>query len=188
MEEVKKRTYVIYYFLNEHCKIPYQATNLESMCLQIRKILELIALGSLVANREEFAKQNEKFTHFWNARLILQDIERINPGFYPKPIKEDIGKKPGIKSNLVDLKTGFLTRKKFVKVYEKCGAMMHADNPYCSRTDFSYYDKSIPVWKTEIITLLNCHTISLLNDDNLYLIHMKGGRDDKVHGYTFAPV
>jgi len=28
-------------------------------------------------NKEEFEIQNKKYSTFWNARLVLQDIERI---------------------------------------------------------------------------------------------------------------
>jgi hypothetical protein len=187
MEEIKRRMAVIGSFLKEESKTIYKATTIESMCLQVRKVLELIALGSLVANKDEFAKQNEKFEKMWNARLILSDIERLNPYFYPKPIHEDPGSKPGITSDLKDIKEGFLTKDNLLKSYEKCGKIMHADNPYGTKTDYSYYEKSIPTWMEKIRVLLNSHTIRLINDENMYLIHMKEDQDDKVHGYTFAP-
>ncbi len=50
MEEVKRRTDVVKHFLAGPQHALYRATAIECMCLQIRKILELVALGSLVAN------------------------------------------------------------------------------------------------------------------------------------------
>jgi hypothetical protein len=188
MEEIKRRVAVVHSFTIGESKTIYRATTIESLCLQIRKILELIALGSLVANKFMFVEQNEKFEHLWNARLILKDIERINPKFYPKPIKEAPSKDPSIVNELIDLTTGYLTQEKFIKVYEKCGKILHADNPFGSKTVFDYYDKQIPIWLNEIMSLLNNHKITLLNDENMYVIHMKEDRDDRVHGYTFAPV
>jgi len=187
MEDIKRRTAVVWSFLNGKSSTIYKATTIESVCLQVRKILELIALGSLVANKSEFAEQNENFGGLWNARLILKDLGRLNPYFYPKPIREVPGARPGVKSDLQDIKEGFLTKDEFIKVYEKCGRMMHSDNPYGGKADYRYYDKSIPKWMEEIRVLLNSHTIRLMNDDNMYLIHMKEERDDRVHGYTFAP-
>jgi hypothetical protein len=143
--------------------------------------LELIALGSLVLNRKEFERVNAEFAKFWNARLILQDIERLNPEFYPRPIT-DIDKK------LVDIKEGFLTREQFAKVYEKCGAILHAENPFGSKIDYAFYGKSIPIWVSQIMRLLSNHAIRLLNDPNLYIVHMKEDRGDRVYAYTFAPV
>lgn len=188
MEDIKRRTAVVWSFLNGKSLTIYKATTIESACLQIRKILELIALSSLVANNAEFAAQNEKFAKVWNARLILNDLERLNPQFYPKPIREVPGTTPGVKNNLQDITDGFLTKDEFLKIYEKCGGIMHSDNPYGGKTDYHYYDESIPKWMEKIRILLNTHTIHLINDDNMYLIHMKEDQDDKVHGYTFKLV
>ena len=142
---------------------------------------------SLVANKNEFAAQNEKFAKVWNARLILNDLERLNPQFYPEPIIEVPGLKPGMTDHQ-KITDGYLTKEEFLKVYEKCGSIMHSDNPYGGRTDYRYYDKSIPKWMEKIRILLNLHTVRLINDDNMYVIHMKEARDDRVHGYTFALV
>lgn len=181
MEEVKRRTTVVQSFLRGEWHSVYRATTIESACLQIRKMLELIAMASLVVNRKEFQRINVEFAKCWNARLILQDIERLNPDFYPRPINDVNGK-------LVNIQSGFLTRKKFPKVYEKCGAMLHAENPFGSKCDYGYYEKSIGQWLSEIMRLLNNHIIRLLDDPNLYVVHMKEDRDNKVHAYTFAPV
>lgn len=188
MEEIKRRVTVIQFFLSKPSTTPFAATTIESACLQVRKILELIALASLVANKFEFANQNEKFSKVWNARLILQDIERINADFYPKPIKEVPGKHPNDVPELISVKSGYLTRTDFLNVYEKCGKIMHADNPFGGKADLSYFEKQLPKWLDLIMNLLSNHTIKLANDENMYVIHMKEDRDDHVHGYTFAPI
>ena len=84
MEEIKKRTQVIDIFLSGSSHALYKATTIESVCLQLRKILELIALGSLVANKEMFSNVSTQFAKCWNAELIFKDIERFNSEFYPK--------------------------------------------------------------------------------------------------------
>lgn len=186
MNEVKLRTNSIHDILSGAVTTSYPFTNAEFMCLQIRKILELIAMGSIVANKEEFEAYSDKFSNCWNARLILQDIERLNPDFYPKPvveIREDHGQ---LKSRIEDKRDGFLTRDEFVKVYEKCGKFMHSYNPYGSKHDLDYYMKNIPIWLNKIIGLLNSHMIKLLGATNFYLIHMQDDRDEFVHGYDFG--
>jgi hypothetical protein len=189
MEEVKKRTSVIDIFLSGSSNALYKATTIESICLQFRKILELIAMGSLVANKKAFSQIYSDFSKCWNAEYIFKDIERINPEFYPSPIIEVPSTKPGLKMDWKDKEhTEYLTKQDFVKLYKKCGAIMHSGNPYGSQVDYGYYDKNIPDWRTKIISLLNTHKIHLLNDENIYLIHMREERDNKVHHYTFAPV
>jgi hypothetical protein len=156
------------------------------MCLQLRKILELISLGSLVANKIEFEKQQIKFQKYWHAERILSDIERLNPDFYPRPILEIPSSLPNIKSDLIELKDGFLTRAEFIKVYEKCGKIMHADNPFGSKVEFNYYENQIKDWYQKVIKLLNCHVIRLKGNEELNLIHMQEKNDDLVHGYRFG--
>ena len=45
MNEVKKRIHAITDMAKGHTSTLYQSTNIEFMCLQIRKILELISMG-----------------------------------------------------------------------------------------------------------------------------------------------
>ncbi len=188
MEEVKKRVAVVKGFLKGGCYTLYMATTLECMCLQIRKILELIVLGSLVVNKTEFAKQHKDFHKHWNGGKILKKLEKINPDFYPKPIKEKSSSDPKIKSDITAVKDGYLTKGEFVAVYGRCGKIAHADNPFGTKTDYDYYEKQISEWLDKIMKLLNNHEIRLVNDKNIYVFHVEEERDDKVHGYTFAPV
>jgi len=187
MEEIKRRTAVISAFGSGLAAAVYKATTIESVYLQFRKILELIALGSLVANKNEFSKAYANFAKYWNAQYLLRDIERLNPDFYPRPIVEVPSKQPGAKMEWQDKKEGFLTKDEFLKLYEKSGAITHAGNPYGSQVDYGYYERKIQGWLDKIIGLLNSHTIKLLNDPNVYLLHMKEQKDDKVHHYIFAP-
>jgi len=56
MREIKQRTEVIDYFLYKGGSAIYESTNVETICLQFRKILELIAFSSLIANRAQYSK------------------------------------------------------------------------------------------------------------------------------------
>lgn len=186
MEEVKRRTAAINAFGSGAAATLYAATTIESVYLQFRKMLELIAFGSLVANKNEFSKVYGEFSRCWNAQLLLRDIARLNPEFYPHPIIEVPSAHPSAKMEWLDKKDGFLTQDDFLKLYEKCGAIMHACNPYGSQVDYGYYQRNIQIWLTKITGLLNSHTIKLVNDQNLYLIHMQE-TDGRVHHYVFAP-
>ncbi len=187
MEEIKFRSEAVHEIIIKTKTTSYPATNVEFCCLQIRKILELIALANLVANKHHFEEQKAKFEKFWRAKKILEDIEKLNPDFYPKPINEVEDPNPKIKKRLEDLKDGFLTRDEFVEVYDKCSGVIHATNPYSSELNFAEYEKDIPNWLSKTRRLLNSHVIRLVNSDNLYLIHMVE-KDGKAHGYLFAQV
>ena len=187
MDEVKRRVVVIDAFGCRSATTPFVPTNVESVYLQLRKILELIAMGSLVANKVEYSKVYSEFSKCWNAKYLLRDIERINPNFYPQPIIEKPSSEFGVKMKWENKKDGFLTKEDFLKLYEKCGKILHAANPFGSKIDYIDYEKSINNWRDKIIGLLNTHIIKLVNNPRTYLIHMKEDGDEKVHFYIFSP-
>lgn len=181
MELIKKRIEVVLFFESRQGSSLYTISTIESVYLQFRKILELIAMASLIANKEVYAREHANFDSHWNARRMFASLERLNPDFYPHPIVES-------GSGILDKKDGFLTKADFITLYGACGEIMHTNNPYGGQTNYDAYLAQIPKWRALIMGLLNNHKIHLLNDSNMYVIHMKEDRDDKVHGYTFAPV
>jgi hypothetical protein len=184
--EIKHRTAVVDSFLFGQAHALYVATTIESICLQIRKILELVAFSSLIANKEIYSAQHKKFAGHWNARLMLQDLSRVNPDFYPHPIVQSQSSTPGITSDWADRKDDFLTQEQFVTAYEKCGGILHADNPYSTKTDYPHYQGLVKDCRNRIVNLLNAHTIKLVNDKNLYLFQM-GAKDENPSYNAFAP-
>lgn len=188
MEEVKSRVSVIDFFLSGNSHALHEPITLESVALQIRKILELIAMASLVANKQEYEKVYSNFATAWQAEYLFNDLGRVNADFYPKPVVEKPSKNLQIKTQLADRCHDYLTKNEFIKIYKKCGAIMHASNPLGRKIDYEYYKKSIPEWRQKIINLLNNHQIRLLGHMGFYLIHMNEDRDGKVHFYEFKPV
>lgn len=93
MEEVKRRVAVAQNFLESPGSAIYFQSAVESAVLQIRKILERIAFGSLIANRSVYEQTYDNFSKTWNASLLLKDPAKINANYYPVPIKSDIKKK-----------------------------------------------------------------------------------------------
>jgi len=187
MDEVKKRTAVVQGFLDGQINALYTAATIESAALQLRKILELIALGSLVAHEEEYTMSYQNFASHWHAARILRDIGKINPDFYPKPVMEVPSKRPGIKNELVDIKDGFLTKEDFISTYSALGDILHAKNPFASQTDYGRFRSLIEETIGKIILLLNSHQIQLYKSPDFLFVHMKEDRDNKVHAYIFAP-
>lgn len=185
LREIKRRTEVIDFFLHKGGHALYQAATIESICLQFRKILELIAFSSLIANKERYATAHKNFESHWNAELLLKDLSRINADFYPKPIEEKPSAVPGVANDLVPITDGYLTQEDFIHIYKKCGGMLHAANPYGSKTGFHFFEKSLPVWRAKLIRLLNCHEVHLFGETSFWLMHMQENGDNEVHFYHF---
>jgi len=163
----------------------------ECIYLQFRKILELIAMSSLVANKQalqEMERSIKKLGKKWNGEEILKIVERINPDFYPVPVIETPSQEPMFKMNLVDKTDGFLSREDFSRLYNLCGDILHADNPLGKKTDYKALLIEGPRWEGKILELLGPHKITLVGQDGFYLVHMKEKRDGRVHMYEFGQV
>jgi len=170
--EIKRRTAVIDAIHFNKINSLYEATTIETAYLQLRKILELIAFSSLIANINVYSKQYSKFSTHYNARLMFQDMARVNTDFYPKPIIQTPSKNPNYVSEWSTPANGYLSKDEFLVLYEKCGRIMHAENPYGVKVDYDKYKEDLPIWISKIVRLLNTHTITLFNDTNLYLFQM----------------
>lgn len=186
MEEINRRTASIKKLSEIAAGHLPVAIVTECVYLQFRKILELIAMSSLVANSqaiEEMNRSRKKLSNQWNGDAILKLVEGINPDFYPIPIIEGPSRHPGAKAQLTDKSEGFLTRSEFSRLYNLCGGLMHADNPLGRTTNYQELWEEGPAWEGRILELLNCHKIRLVGQDGFYLVHMRDGR---VHMYEFC--
>lgn len=178
---VKQRMEAIRTILFKEKTTLFPITNIEFMVLQIRKCIEHIAMGNLIANKELYQEYSEKFISNWNARLIFRDLERINPNFYPQPVKSDYSNEI---EEWIPLEKDFLTKDNAIKIYEKCGALMHVTNPYGSQIDVKYYQEMIPIWCGRIRNLLNMHLIHMVDGKHLYCIFMNNDEGNP-QGYKF---
>jgi hypothetical protein len=187
MEEIKRRISVIDFFLSGKGHALYQPPTLESVTLQLRKVLELIAFGSLVANKEAYEAVYSKVSKAWNAGDLLAELERVNPHFYPVPVTQEQDKESGAwkhKARAPD----YLAKTDFKEVYGRCGVMAHAANPFSKGIDYTYYQAKLPLWRGQIINLLNIHEMVLVGNPATYVVMMTVDGDDRVHWYKLEPV
>ena len=189
MNEIKSRTDVIKKFISQSTTTGYPLTDTESIALQFRKIFELIALSSLVAHKDEYAKHRKSFATDWNVNAIIKLIEKINPQFYPVPTKQILDKN-GKVTQTVNLTEGFLTKEEFLEAINTCGDMLHADNPFSPSKDALTVYKKFPEWYDKTILLLSHHQVQLY-DSNYQLwclmdaIHQDKSQDGQVQVFLF---
>jgi len=163
--------------------------DVEVGAVQLRKCLELIAMASITANESEYKAVHDTFKKQWNASLIVRDIERINPDFYPKPMVQQ----DDASGRKVDLEPegDFLTKKKFIKLYEWCGARLHALNPYRhDRDEGTKYKNNlhdIEQARQRIVRLLNQHRTVLSNDrTEIWCLMESSGRNGNPQAFLMA--
>lgn len=180
MEEIKKRIEVLDSLVDQKISTPYLIINVELACIQLRKILELIAFSSVVANKKEFQTVQSKLEKLWNAKQIIDKVELINPKYYPEAIKiQCFDGDPNITRTL-PVKSGFLTRDEFLDIYARCGGILHAQNPFSNKKNFVQVQSFIPKWVSKIKILLDKHVVTLSGEDVMVMVIMNFGYKEKV--------
>jgi hypothetical protein len=123
MGEAKYRLNWIRYGLTNRTGLPMPMVR-EYCFLQLRMICELIALGCLVIHGDIEATKTKKFKTY-AADDILNNLERLNPTFYPIPYLLDSGSTED-RQIMVGIKEEFLKKEQLLSLYRKiCGPALH---------------------------------------------------------------
>jgi len=142
--------------------------DVEACCLQIRKILELLAMGSLVVNERLFRETSRNINSMHKAKYILNEIQELNPRFFPRPISPELDES----DTIVDITENVLTKKLFEKIFDKCGAMLHSPNPFGKTIDYKFYCNQIPLWLDLILNTIATHMVLFPGHEDGFIIHM----------------
>lgn len=134
----------------------------EAMCLQLRKILELIAFSTLVANKQSIEPVLTDFGNYWRAKAILKKVATINPHFFPTPARVERDKE------IVRIESGpdpeTFSLEDFEGLYDACSEVIHSSNPY-SEKPVTPIARSFGAWVYRIRKLLKTHIVYLTRDD-----------------------
>jgi hypothetical protein len=161
MEEVRDRVNLVKSVGAHSITTGHQVFDMELVFLQLRKILELIAFASLTANKEKYSAANAQFATHWKAKLMLQELEKINPDFYPMPVGQPQLQANGVK-HCPAVTGGFLTKDDFEFLYDKTGDILHVRNPFSAKDPTLKIRYSTKEWVSRIQVLLALHIVHLV--------------------------
>lgn len=143
----------------------------ELIFLHFRKALEEIAFASLSANREKYSAARAGFATEWNARRMLGFVEKVNPNFYPIPLKPPQETAPGHKF-FDRTTTGFLTKEEFATLYDGSAEVLHCRNPYAPGEPIINVKYTVDEWSRRIKALLSWHFVQLVDIDGLWIMQV----------------
>ena len=176
MEEVKSRVESI----NQLMEMPGVTirTRVESICLQLRMLLELIVFSSLVSNKDVWQRSRKELQSSQDFSKKLRELKRLHSNFYPRPVDLHASAsetEPG------DRTEGFLTENQLAEVYGTLGNILHAENPLGKVTDYRFFIEAVPGWMSQVQNLLQCHKVYLYHrPEEFYLIKMFGDVDGEL--------
>lgn len=178
MSRIYQRVGLVHRVLDRQCDLGSEAFDTELVYLQFRKVLEEIAFSSLAANKTEYAALHTNFSKHWKAEKILQELEKLNPGFYPAALEAPTSSL-GF-HHFGQLSSGFLTREEFADLYDICSQILHTRNPYSQDDPVIQARYSGDQWVSRIQRLLSWHSVQLLSGEIL-MVNIPASGD--VHVY-----
>lgn len=182
MQEIKYRANIIEWFGANPGLGIYRRARVEFISLQIRMILENIAMACLVANGDLLDELPRYLVKEYRPIQILKRIQCINPSCYPQPLELLEGSSEfgaGLESLAGGQYRGefkdrascdWLTREDFSEVYGRLGQILHAKNPLAGKPDLDYFELETPRWYNKIVNLVTHHKVTLLNDQTMYIV------------------
>lgn len=180
MEEVKVRAHAIDLATKGTTGLPSPIVR-ELCYLQLRMICEVIALGCLVAHGEIGRVSIGDLRNYHEADKIINKMEHLLPGFYPKPTIQNI--MPDGSIDLTDKHSGFLTKNELLALYHTAGNVLHRGKLkkiLSTKMPIEKHYLDIQKWYFKIIELLEHHTILLEGGERMLACMMNasglGGR------------
>jgi hypothetical protein len=190
LEDIKSRIELVRGIVKQEVTLPQFSREdflTDFVAVQIRKSLEAIAFSSLIANKESYAAQYKNFSSHWNSKLLFKDLKRLNPYFYPRPLGPT--EKPDERGvlNIKRIVGGYLSEEDFIFLYDKCGKLLHAPNPYSSREKI---DLKLPIsgWVERIYNLLNIHQVQLVDESTTFIVYLDHPETGKTTALTAKEV
>lgn len=187
LEDIKTRLAVVRSVADGHLNAGSELLNYEVAALNLRKSLELIAFGTLSANKEVYAEVHADFASHWNAKKLLAKLEKLHPEFYPKPVTRQIlNLGPPRQLHFDFVADGFLTRDEFVELYDVCSKAIHTRNPFSASSAIDFR-LSVPEWVSRIERLLGLHLMRLAGTPQLWVAELNSPADGRAHTHIAGP-
>ncbi len=177
MQEIKLRDQVVESYLTGERSTGQPMTDIEFICLQFRKIGELIMLSALCAHKTEYQKIHSRIEKEWEASKIRKTMERIHPDFYPVPFDRVVNLNTAAAKDQ-RVTNSFLSKDECISIIGQCGGILHAFNPYNDDKVFKNIESvkgNFQEWKSKIRRLLKTHEIKLFGTSTQLWVYMAHG-------------
>jgi hypothetical protein len=148
-------------FLDEYASRA-EVSRLEAAILQVRKALELFALAAIAPDKNAYAAfratadKDPDYTKDYHAAKIFGALSRVNADFYPKPLTP-AERQPDGSWHYGEKQSGFLSKKRFERAYDRLGKHLHAYNPWDGNKNLQNLVSDIPKVISEARSLLQLH-------------------------------
>jgi hypothetical protein len=183
MEEVKARFFVINTTYQNEKNFPPALVS-EICYLQFRLLCEIIALGCLLVHGD--IPHPKVLQKEYNPTKIMKHLERLNPHFYPQPIKHTF--ENGMHKLSAIPNIPHLSKEGLVELWNKSGDILHRaplnklGKP--PKTDIHKFS-DIFEWSGKLTGLLNSHWITLVENQKGMVVSLTSIETSKASASVF---
>lgn len=166
----------------EFLEPPVTYPRLESAALQMRMLLELVPLAALVSHRGDVESVASAFRRK-DAVDAAKILRRVNPNYWPKPVRQvPTPQGPG-RDELVPVTEGFVTETEWQTEWGFLSSVLHARNPFIGEPELAGLVQRLVALHARIVTLLNLHWVD--RPGRSALLGMVMAQDGRAHVNTF---
>ena len=154
----------------------------ESICLQLRMMIEDITVACVIANADELPELAHGLRGEYRPNLILRGLEKMNPECYPTPITENVEGSHGKFRDTDNRPEGdWLTRVEAVEEYGRLSNVIHRNMKAYDGNPVDYLElyQKCGYLEYRIRNLLSHHHITVLNEDTMYRVLMSSSGVDE---------
>ncbi|MGR3980621.1 hypothetical protein [Pseudoalteromonas sp. 1181_04] len=139
---------------------------IESTSLQLRKILELIAYLSILANGD---KLNSKERGDYHAKNIIENLAKKATLFYPFPSHIIPPEESSGEPILIPIGyANALSQSEFSAMYQLCGNILHSQHPLKCDVDIENVITKNKQTLRKLKQLLSYHTVGIKKEEDKY--------------------
>ncbi|MEL0636789.1 hypothetical protein V6259_08445 [Marinomonas sp. TI.3.20] len=162
----------------------YIETDIDTVYLQLRKVIELVMFACIVANKSAGLTLNKTLRKGYEIQKIKSELQRFNLKFFPTPKAEDGQDSDGLRKvkDLPYEERPFMTAEEIFKAYGMAGNYLHSQRDY----QYGGEEAKLKILQrgvnaiNQLVALLNHHWTDITND-SFFAVVMSGEQDGKVH-------
>jgi hypothetical protein len=181
MEQVKLRQAQTDLFLNR----PLTHVTVESAALQMTLALELVALSSIVTDRETVEEVTRAFEKKKPEKAI-KIVRTANPDFWPQPTEQQNDFTSPV-AEWAEISESYLTEDEWAPCWVLLNAWQHARNPFAAIPDPLEGVALIRTISERLARLLHHHRIQLMDRDRLLVCTMRERGTGSVRVFDVPP-
>ena len=171
LREVKQRGNVFQAFSRGTINAIYDEATVEVATLQLRKILELLAFGFVLATGEKAIPAYASFVKFKNVKEFFTQLRKLNEDYYPDPVVQQ--RDGQVDMQWLDLAADeYLTPEEFAILFEHCDRILEPRRIGALPMSLEQCKAANLRWYKKIVRLLNAHLVHLEGNDVTYLFQM----------------